>query len=85
MAVNRYQHAIPPEDYRQLLEFIERELASVSSSVDSIANGDMDILYAEPIRTYPGLVVYADGTEWDPGSGEGIYRYNLAGSWVFVG
>ena len=85
MATNRYQHAIPPEDYKQLLEYIERELASVSASVDSLANGDMDILYEPPLRVRPGMVVYADGTSWNPGSGEGIYRYNLAGSWVFVG
>ena len=33
----------------------------------------------------PGDVVYADGVAWNPGSGEGIYRYNIAGVWVFIG
>lgn len=85
MGANRYQHSIPPEDYRQLLEYIERELASVSAAIDSAHNGDIDILYAEPIRVYPGMVVYADGTTWNPGSGEGIYRRSLANTWVFIG
>lgn len=85
MAANRYQHSIPPEDYRQLLEYIERELAGISSSIDSIENGDHDILYNPPIRVRPGMVVYADGVEWDPGSGEGLYRYSLSGTWVFIG
>jgi len=26
-------------------------------------------------RPEDGMVVYADGTNWDPGSGEGIYAY----------
>ncbi|AGF91089.1 hypothetical protein SXHG_00067 [Synechococcus phage MRHenn-2013a] len=85
MATNRYQHSIPPEDYRQLLEYVERELASVSASIDSLANGDRDVLYQAPIRVFPGMIVYADGTSWDPGSGEGLYRYSLAGAWVFIG
>jgi hypothetical protein len=33
-----------------------------------------------------GLLAYADGTNWNPGSGKGYYRYNTTGAtWVFVG
>lgn len=43
-------------------------------------------LAAEPVRFKAGDVVGADGTNWDPGSGEGVYRRNLANSaWVFLG
>lgn len=45
----------------------------------------LDVLYAAPARPVAGLVVYADGVTWNPGAGEGIYRYNLAGAWVLVG
>ena len=31
-----------------------------------------------------GMLVYADGTTWDPGSGVGMYYYNGA-AWVFLG
>ena len=41
--------------------------------------------YKEPVRPQSGLIVYADGVEWDPGSGEGLYYYNAAGVWVFLG
>jgi len=85
MPVRRYQHSIPPEDYERLLEYVERELSEVSASIDSVANGETDVFYTEPARVYPGMILYADGTEWNPGSGEGIYRYSLAGTWVFVG
>ena len=43
------------------------------------------VLYAAPARPLAGMVVYADGTTWNPGSGEGIYRYDLGGAWVKVG
>jgi hypothetical protein len=46
----------------------------------------MEVLHVEPTRVWAGMVVYADGTDWDPGSGEGLYRRNVANSaWVFVG
>lgn len=33
-----------------------------------------------------GMLAYADGTNWNPGSGKGLYRYNSTTSaWVFVG
>lgn len=34
------------------------------------------VLTREPERPRRGQLVYADGTEWDPGSGEGVYAYN---------
>ena len=39
----------------------------------------------EPTAKYrrQGMLAYADGTNWNPGSGgEGIYYYNAAGSWT---
>jgi len=37
-----------------------------------------------PAPLYPGLLAWADGTNWNPGSGEGFYRYT-GSAWVFVG
>jgi len=37
-------------------------------------------LNAAPARYQDGMIVYADGTNWNPGGGQGIYaRY--AGAW----
>jgi hypothetical protein len=36
------------------------------------------VLYAQPARVFAAMVVYADGTEWDPGAGEGLYVRNAA-------
>lgn len=38
-------------------------------------------LYAEPKRVFDGLIVHADGTTWNPGSGGGIY-VRSGGAWV---
>lgn len=40
-------------------------------------------LHAEPDRPREGVIVYADGSDWDPGSGAGLYQYRSA-AWVFV-
>jgi hypothetical protein len=41
-------------------------------------------LYAQPKRIFNGMVVMADGTTWNPGSGAGAYVYR-AGAWRFLG
>ena len=41
----------------------------------------LQVLHVEPIRLRDGMIVYADGTDWDPGSGEGFYG-RQAGAWV---
>jgi hypothetical protein len=47
---------------------------------------ELAILYAEPQRFRPGMLVIADGSDWDPGSGAGLYRRNEANNaWVFIG
>ena len=45
----------------------------------------LQVLTAEPADKTAGMIVYADGTTWNPGSGEGIYYYNSSGSWVQLG
>lgn len=41
-------------------------------------------LHAEPAKLKTGLVVLADGTDWDPGTGEGVYVY-YADAWHKLG
>ena len=42
-------------------------------------------VHTAPERPRAGTIIYADGTDFDPGSGEGVYFYNAAGSWIFLG
>lgn len=35
-----------------------------------------DAYHTEPTLIAVGATVYADGTDWDPGSGAGLYRWD---------
>lgn len=42
--------------------------------------------HVAPLNTFSGQIVLADGTDWNPGSGVGMYYRNEANAaWVFVG
>lgn len=41
-------------------------------------------LHAAPTRPREGMLAVADGTDWDPGAGAGLYIYR-SGSWVRLG
>ncbi len=62
-------------------QYLQRELRRIAEAFAD----HYEVSYVEPTRPRAGDIVYADGVEWNPGSGEGLYRYNLAGSWAFVG
>ena len=44
----------------------------------------LDTLYAPPNKFRDGTIVKADGTTWNPGSGEGAYCF-YASAWHFLG
>jgi hypothetical protein len=74
-----------PQEYTP--EWINHELQRLQQELKaSQAESIFKILYAEPARMYAGMVVYADGTTWNPGAGEGLYRRNKANAaWVSLG
>lgn len=44
------------------------------------------VLNAAPKKTRPGMAVYADGVNWNPGFGEGVYVRNAANAaWRYLG
>lgn len=69
-----------PESYDNA--YIMRELNRISAQIGLI--NDYQVLHAAPAKLKHGMVRYADGTDWDPGSGEGLYRYN-GSAWVHLG
>ena len=75
-----------PTKYYEFQTFVLdqfREIANAFASVET----DAVLLKqwnAEPDKTYDGLVVYADGTNWNPGSGEGVYCFYNS-SWNKLG
>lgn len=43
-----------------------------------MANG---ILHKEPVKPVQNQMVFADGTDWNPGNGRGFYMYS-EGNWL---
>lgn len=76
-----------PTEGPRLAEWCLRQFLKVAEALSSeVSNTTYTVLYAAPTKTRAGMVVYADGTTWNPGSGEGLYRRNAANSaWTFIG
>ena len=82
-----YQPGVPPSstEPQAILRFLEQELASLARAInDPEQVRALQPLAVEPPKPRRGLLVYADGENWDPGSGEGAYCFN-GSVWVFLG
>jgi len=66
--------AVPGIENVVLAEWLRRELRSIQSGFESV--NDFDVLHAPPEKVKEGMVRYADGTDWNPGGGKGLYLYN---------
>lgn len=65
-----------------LAKFVEDEFAEVASSMAGLQ--PEQVLHRAPQRPRAGLIVYADGTNFNPGSGEGPYYWGSDGAWHFM-
>ena len=72
-----------PTDPAQLPGSLLQELQNIARSTDaSIAH--LSELNKAPAKPRAGMVVLADGINWNPGSGAGFYGYR-SGGWQFLG
>jgi len=87
MSYNSPRLSIPPGTSREVEDLIiqlQRELDSISDTFKGLAYLQLKELHVAPIRPRTGMVVLADGTDWDPGSGAGFYGY-YGSAWVKLG
>lgn len=68
-------------DAGALCEWINRELALIE---DELKKLEMVTYNVEPSKPFEGMLVIADGTNWNPGSGQGVYWFDGT-SWNFLG
>jgi hypothetical protein len=80
----RYAPGIAPTELLPLVTFIMTELYNIKSALDSVADGHLDKVYLPPTKPAIGDIRYADGSTWNPGSGQGIYYYN-GSIWKLLG
>ena len=64
--------------------YLARELQALAQSLVSVKEFEiLKTLNVAPIRPREGMIVKADGTNWNPGSGAGFYGYRAG--WRFLG
>ena len=69
----------------QVAQWVDDQFGNLQRALNTGLN-DIQLveLNAEPVRPRNGMIVLADGTNWDPGSGAGFYGYR-GGSWMKLG
>lgn len=79
MADIYYPGQVPAEYDAQ---FLSQELSRISATLAALEVSQVIItpVHVEPERLTEGLVANADGTDWNPGSGAGLYEY-VSGAW----
>ena len=78
----KYAPGIVPKDPEQLQSFLQNELIKIQQVIEQI--NIFEVYHVEPTKPQDGMVVYADGTDWNPSSGEGLYVYYNSG-WNSLG
>lgn len=69
---------------QQLIAWAMREFQKIAQAITFGLARRVEFRNVEPARPREGDVVGADGTNWDPGSGQGVYAY-YAGAWHKLG
>lgn len=72
-----------PYDTSDLPRYLYTELERIAAAINLLALGHLDVTYVSPEKPRQGDIRYADGTQWNPGSGAGMYYYNGT-AWTFI-
>jgi hypothetical protein len=82
--INRYVPQPVPDDPKDLARYLRNELQQIQFSIDQLATGQLEVTTVAPAKPRDGMLRRADGTSWNPGSGQGVYCYYNA-AWRFLG
>lgn len=87
--LERFVPADPPvvsPELQPIVEYVYREHQRLANMLSVLASGYIEVSHAAPERLDHGLIRLADGTNWNPGSGGGLYWYDsTTASWKFLG
>lgn len=72
---------LQPPVASQTTDYVFQEFLRISEELNLIREGrGLSPLAVAPAKPREGMLVVADGTNWNPGSGKGAYEY-LNGAW----
>lgn len=78
-----YRPGQVPSDPANVPGFLRLETAALQRAANAADEfTELQTLHAAPSKVREGMVAIADGTDWNPGYGPGMYVY-LRGEWVF--
>jgi hypothetical protein len=80
----RYSPGDVPARIEDVQAFLRIELDKIQSALNATQDGNLDEITVAPEKPRNGMLRRADGTQWNPGSGQGVYCY-YAASWHFLG
>ena len=66
----------------ELNEWLARELARIREAIETAR--DVEFQNVAPAKPREGMIAAADGTNWNPGAGKGVYAY-YSGAWNKLG
>lgn len=75
--------AVLPADPKAALLYLHNILRDYQLRLQELEASFYTALYAEPEKRREGMIRFADGTSWNPGSGEGLYQWR-SGAWHFL-
>ena len=72
---------ITPEEIQTRLDEMQRRIAELMHKVEDLEHSLFQVTSVAPSKLVEGMIRFADGTLWNPGSGRGLYQY-VSGAWV---
>lgn len=76
-----YSPSLLPDSNKDIRLYLHNELVKISSAIGLLSKGHLNMTHVEPIKPREGMIRLADGTDWNPGLGRGIYCY-FSNVWV---
>ena len=83
--MSTYQPGYVPDDTAMMANFLRQELIGIKQALETGSDAlYLTTIYASPGKVKEGMLILADGTQFNPGSGGGVYVYR-AGAFRFLG
>lgn len=64
-----------PETLQEVIEWVANEHRRIGLAIEVALARKVEFLNVAPSKPFEGMIRGADGTNWNPGGGQGIYAY----------